>query len=316
MILLKEGLVRRWFRVLRPFINGGISGCIATICIQPIDIVKIKMQLQNFEGYSKPTPFSLARDIVNKNGVLGLYKGLDAGLIRQLTYSTARLGIFRLLCDYYKNQMVYQGHKVCNLSLGVKALIGLTSGGISSFICNPVDLALIRLQTNSLLPLSKQKYYKNVLQAMKYIIKEEGFFSMWKGSIPSIIRAMSINMGMLATFDHFIEVCYRWTGPEKNQVFVKVLSSILSGAVASVVSLPFDTIKTQIQKQTVDEEDSESLITKHEDHNLNSYSKVITHIYKSQGLSGFFKGYLTYYFRIAPHAMITLLCMDWLNKKF
>ncbi|POM81962.1 Mitochondrial carrier protein family protein [Cryptosporidium meleagridis] len=316
MILLEEGLVRRWFEVLRPFISGGISGCIATICVQPIDLVKIQMQLQNFEGYSKSTPFSVARDIIDKNGFLGLYKGLDAGLIRQLTYSTSRLGIFRLLCDYNKNQMVHQGHQVFNLSLGVKALIGLTSGGISSFICNPVDLALIRLQTNSLLPLSQQKCYKNVLQAIKCIIKEEGFFSMWKGSVPSIVRAMSINMGMLATYDHFIEVCCRWTGPNENQVFVKVLSSILSGAVASVVSLPFDTIKTQIQKQTVYEEDSESLITKQEGHNLNNYTRVIAHIYRSQGLSGFFKGYLTYYSRIAPHAMITLLCMDWFNKKF
>ncbi|KAH8584753.1 oxoglutarate malate translocator [Cryptosporidium sp. chipmunk genotype I] len=274
------------------------------------------MQLQNFEGSSKPTLPLLVRDIINRNGILGLYKGLDAGLIRQLTYSTGRLGFFRLLCNYYKNKMADQGYKTFNLSFGTKALIGLASGGIASFICNPADLALIRLQTNSMLPLSLQKDYKNVMEVMKYIIKEEGFFSMWKGSAPSIIRAMSINMGMLATFDHFIEVYHRWTGSENNLVFVKVLSSIFSGAVASIVSLPFDTIKTQMQKQTVDEEDSEALIARYRDCHLTSYKKVITHIYKNQGFSGFFKGYLTYYFRIAPHAMITLLCMDWLNNKF
>jgi solute carrier family 25 oxoglutarate transporter 11 len=32
-------------RAALPFINGGLSGMIATACIQPIDMVKVRLQL-------------------------------------------------------------------------------------------------------------------------------------------------------------------------------------------------------------------------------------------------------------------------------
>ncbi len=40
---------------------------------------------------------------------------------------------------------------------------------------------------------------------------------------------------------------------------------------------------------------------------------------KKEGVTGLWVGYPTFYFRIAPHVMITLICNDFLNdlaKKF
>ena len=39
----------------------------------------------------------VAQDIIKKDGFGYLYKGLSAGLLRQATYTTARLGIFNNL---------------------------------------------------------------------------------------------------------------------------------------------------------------------------------------------------------------------------
>ncbi|KAJ1606989.1 oxoglutarate/malate translocator protein [Cryptosporidium canis] len=309
-------LAGSWAEALRPFIKGGISGCLATICVQPIDFIKVQLQLQNFEGGPKRTPLSLAKDVVRREGLRGLYRGLDAGLIRQLTYSTGRLGIFRVLCDYYSSQRLQQGCQTGHLSFGAKALIGLVSGGVASFVCNPTDLALIRLQTNSLLPVDQRKSYRNVLQVLRHVIREEGFFSMWKGSLPSVIRAMSINMGMLATYDQCVETWIRWTGSVgRSLVLGRLVSSVISGAVASLVSLPFDIVKTQMQRQGVGGE-SEWFVARRGDCGLGRYRRITRHIYQSQGPGGFFRGYLTYYLRIAPHAAVTLLCMDWLNQRF
>ena len=44
----------------------------------------------------------MASNIIKDGGVGGLYKGLSAGLLRQATYTTARLGIFQGLSDYLK----------------------------------------------------------------------------------------------------------------------------------------------------------------------------------------------------------------------
>ena len=46
----------------------------------------------------------MAKDIIAKDGAGGLYKGLSAGLLRQATYTTARLGIFQIFTDMLKQQ--------------------------------------------------------------------------------------------------------------------------------------------------------------------------------------------------------------------
>merc|ERR1711963_1353592 len=83
-------------RAALPFINGGISGMVATTVIQPVDMVKVRIQLAG-EGTStgpKPTPLSVTRQIISSGKVLDLYTGLSAGLLRQAVYTTARLGLF------------------------------------------------------------------------------------------------------------------------------------------------------------------------------------------------------------------------------
>lgn len=49
-----------------------------------------------------PVQLTVAKDIIAQDGVGGLYKGLGAGLLRQATYTTARLGIFQYISDYLK----------------------------------------------------------------------------------------------------------------------------------------------------------------------------------------------------------------------
>lgn len=53
---------------------------------------------------------TVAKNIIKQDGFGGLYKGLSAGLLRQATYTTARLGIFQELSAYLKK--VNEG-KVC-----------------------------------------------------------------------------------------------------------------------------------------------------------------------------------------------------------
>ena len=47
---------------------------------------------------------TVAKDIIAKDGAGGLYKGLSAGLLRQATYTTARLGIFQIFSEELKTR--------------------------------------------------------------------------------------------------------------------------------------------------------------------------------------------------------------------
>lgn len=73
----------------------------ATLFVQPMDLIKNRMQLSGEGGKAKEHRNTLhaIRSIVLKEGVSGIYSGLSAGLLRQATYTTTRLGIYTWLFD-------------------------------------------------------------------------------------------------------------------------------------------------------------------------------------------------------------------------
>jgi solute carrier family 25 oxoglutarate transporter 11 len=87
------------------------------------------------------------------------------------------------------------------LSLIQKASCGLLAGFIGSLAGNPPDLALVRMQADFRLPPEERRNYKNVVDAFRRIIKEEGFFALWRGATPTVIRGVVLNLAMLASYD-------------------------------------------------------------------------------------------------------------------
>ncbi|MCI05801.1 mitochondrial-like dicarboxylate/tricarboxylate transporter DTC-like, partial [Trifolium medium] len=127
-------------------------------------------------------------------------QGLSAGLLRQATYTTARLGTFRILTN-----KAIEANDGKPLPLYQKALCGLTAGAIGATVGSPADLALIRMQADATLPLAQRRNYTNAFQALYRIGADEGILSLWKGAGPTVVRAMALNMGMLASYDQSVE---------------------------------------------------------------------------------------------------------------
>ncbi|MCO5596871.1 hypothetical protein L7F22_050941 [Adiantum nelumboides] len=75
----------------KPFVNGGVFGMLATCVIQPLDIVKVCIQL------GQGSALHVAKTMLKEEGFEAYYRGLSADLLQQATYTTARLGSFRIL---------------------------------------------------------------------------------------------------------------------------------------------------------------------------------------------------------------------------
>lgn len=216
----------------------------ATVVIQPIDTVKVRIQCAGEVGGST-NPLSMGRKILAEEGVRALYSGLDSALLRQATYTTARLGIFRSLFDWRK-----QANNGKDLPFYEKVGVALTAGMIGSIVGNPADLALIRLQADSTLPVDQRRNYKNVVDAFQRIVKEEGVLALWKGSGPTVARAMSLNAGQLATFEEIKQYVTKLRG--QNDAITRIIAGAGSGIICACVSLPFDNVKTKLQKMKAD----------------------------------------------------------------
>lgn len=122
------------------------------------------------------------------------------------------------------------------------------AGLIGSAIANPLDMALIRFQSDSSLPPAERRNYRNVFDALNKMNKELKFFGMWRGSIPTITRAMAINMFTLVPYNEVKELLQKLTNETKETTFIRLFGSAIAGVSASVGSLPFDNVKTKILK--------------------------------------------------------------------
>mmetsp|Transcript_809 Transcript_809/g.3693 ORF Transcript_809/g.3693 Transcript_809/m.3693 type:complete len:296 (+) Transcript_809:139-1026(+) len=280
------------WKAVKPFMNGGLSGMGATCIIQPLDIVKVRLQLGATGG-----PMGVAAGIIKNDGFGALYTGLSAGLLRQATYTTARLGIHAKLVDYLKEM-----NKGAPLPLAQKAGAGLAAGGLGAIFGSPADLSLIRMQADKTLPVAERRNYTGVVHALSDTVKKEGIGGLFTGAGTTSIRAMALNMGMLASNDQAKEMM------KENGITgftATVGASSIAGFFASFFSLPFDYVKTQLQKQKPLPDGTLP---------FKGFGDCCAKTMAAGGPLKFYTGFPTYYVRIAPHAMFTLILLDQINS--
>jgi solute carrier family 25 oxoglutarate transporter 11 len=218
---------------------------------------------------------------------MDLYTGLSAGLLRQAVYTTARLGFF----DTFMKSLTASAESKGN-SIGFKerAGAGLAAGGLAAVVGNPADLALIRMQSDGLKPAAQRANYTSVIDALTRISKNEGVLRLWAGAYPTVVRAMALNFGQLAFFSEAKNQLKSTNLSSRTQTLT---ASAVAGFFASFLSLPFDFMKTRLQKQTRAADGTLPYKGM-----FDCFGKVA----REEGLLRFYRGFGTYYVRIAPHA--------------
>ncbi|KAJ9078665.1 hypothetical protein DSO57_1004290 [Entomophthora muscae] len=73
-----------------PLYLGGVAACITTLGTHPLDLVKVQLQSNPVKG----SVINSLTSIYHAYGMRGFYQGISAGLLRQMTYSTARFGAY------------------------------------------------------------------------------------------------------------------------------------------------------------------------------------------------------------------------------
>merc|ERR1711953_435039 len=138
---------------------AAVSGSGATVVVQPMDLVKNRMQTNKSLTVGK-----CVSGIIKNDGILKMWTGLGAGILRQCSYTTVRLGVYRKLEENYKPE-----------SFGEKLALGATAGFIGSLFGNPAEVCLIRMTADGNLPPAERRGYTSVGNALTRI-KRRGYW--------------------------------------------------------------------------------------------------------------------------------------------
>lgn len=83
------------------------------------------------------------------------------------------------------------------------------------------------------------------------------------------------------------------------------IASMVSAVATSCASLPFDNVKTKLQKQSKLPDGT---------YPYSGFFNCIVKTAANEGITGFWAGLPTYYFRVGPHSIITLIAADNLRR--
>jgi dicarboxylate transporter 10 len=251
-----------------------------------------QVRLQTRQGDAPKNMSGTVLQIVRNDGILGLYTGLSASLLRQLTYSTARFGIYEDL----KSRYTTPGHEPSPLLLTAMAASSGFVGGIAG---NFADVVNVRMQHDASLPIAEQRQYKHAVDGVIRMAREEGAMSWLRGWLPNSSRAAAMTASQLASYDTFKRMLLEWT-PLGDTLTTHFSASFLAGLVAATVTSPIDVIKTRVMSSA----------------NKQGIMGMIGDIYRAEGIMWMFKGWLPSFLRLGPSVYIRQLPNDLLTDRF
>ncbi|XP_062077032.1 mitochondrial uncoupling protein 5-like [Humulus lupulus] len=260
---------------LKGFVEGGIASIVAGASTHPLDLIKVRMQLQGEPSLAAPNPamqplirpamagnisipalrmveppprvgpVSIGVGIVRSEGVAALFSGVSATILRQTLYSATRMGLYEVLRGKWTDP------ETGNFSLPRKIAAGLVAGGVGAAVGNPADVAMVRMQADGRLPINERRNYKSVVDAIGQMSKSEGVTSLWRGSALTVNRAMIVTASQLASYDQIKEMILE-KGVMRDGIGTHVTASFAAGFVAAVASNPVDVIKTRVMNMRVE----------------------------------------------------------------
>jgi len=240
--------------------------------------------------------------VVQTEGVSALFSGVSATMLRQVLYSTTRMGLYEVLKEKWREP----GSKPGNLPLVKKIAAGLLAGGIGAAVGNPADVAMVRMQADGRLPVAQRRNYTSVADAIGRMVRQEGVTSLWTGSSLTVQRAMIVTASQLASYDQIKETIISHD-IMKDGLGTHVTASFSAGFVAAVASNPVDVIKTRIMNMNPKPGEPAPYSGA-----LDCVMKTI----KAEGPMALYKGFIPTVTRQGPFTIVLFVTLEQVRKIF
>ncbi|XP_014504951.1 mitochondrial succinate-fumarate transporter 1 [Vigna radiata var. radiata] len=275
-------------------ISGSLGGIVEASCLQPIDVIKTRLQLDRSGNYKGI--LHCGATISRTEGVRALWKGLTPFATHLTLKYALRMGSNAVF------QSAFKDPETGKLSGHGRFLSGFGAGVLEAIvIVTPFEVVKIRLQQQKGLSPELLKY-KGPIHCARMIIREEGFRGLWAGVAPTVMRN-GTNQSAMFTAKNAFDVLL-WKKHEGDgkvlQPWQSMISGFLAGTAGPICTGPFDVVKTRLMAQS---REGGELKYKGMVH-------AIRTIYAEEGLLALWKGLLPRLMRIPPGQAIMWAVAD------
>ncbi|XP_033930408.1 mitochondrial uncoupling protein 3-like isoform X2 [Melopsittacus undulatus] len=281
------------------FVSAGLAGCIADLCTFPLDTAKVRLQIQGEGRIPRPIGTVEYRGVlgtlstmVRTEGPRSLYSGLAAGLQRQMSFASIRIGLY----DSVKQLYTPKGAE--STGLAPRLLAGCTTGAVAVACAQPTDVVKVRFQASGA-QLDGARRYSGTVDAYRTIAREEGVRGLWRGTLPNIARNAIINCGELVTYDLIKDALLRAQLMSDN-VPCHFVAAFGAGFCATVVASPVDVVKTRYMNAQPGQ--------------YRGALSCLLELLVQDGLAGFYKGFVPSFLRLGCWNVVMFVSYEQLQR--
>lgn len=283
-------------------VAGSVAGLATVAFSHPLDVVRTRFQVSDGRTSSlalyKNTPHALWT-IARTEGLRGLYAGFYPAVLG----STISWGLYFFF--YSKAKERYSKGRE-ELTPGLHLASAAEAGALVCFCTNPLWLVKTRLQLQT--PLHQNRPYSGLYDAVRTILKEEGWIALYKGLVPGLFL---VTHGAIQ-FTAYEElrkavVEFRSADSEEDSSAVELLNTIdyatlgaSSKLAAILLTYPFQVIRSRLQQRP-----SKGGIPIY----MDSWH-VVKETARFEGFRGFYRGITPNMLKNVPAASITFIVYE------
>jgi solute carrier family 25 uncoupling protein 8/9 len=286
-------------QTISPVVQMLISGSAASwgeICTIPFDTAKVRLQNQ-VAGPGGKLEYKGLLDVLAKQfkyeGVTSPWKGVSAGVQRQMAFAPIRIGLYGPVKDFYMNG------KSGDPDVLTRIAAGLTTSAIGITVACPTDVVKVRLQAEGRLPPGAARRYTGAIDAYRKIVAQEGIKGLWTGYGPNLARNCVVNATELVAYDSTKQFLLSTPYFEDN-MFTHIGAGLGAGLAATLLGSPVDVVKTRVMSAKV----------------AVSAPKMAIEMLKKEGPGAFYKGFIPNFTRIGSWNIVTWVTLEKLKALY
>ncbi|KAM6905645.1 mitochondrial glutathione transporter SLC25A39 isoform 2-T2 [Xenentodon cancila] len=250
---------------VQQMLASGTGALLTSLFVTPLDVVKIRLQAQQTPLHQgkcflycnglmdhiyvcqnatsctswckKPTHFSGTLDafvkITRHEGVRSLWSGLPPTLVMAVPATVIYFTCYDQLRDFLRFGVGLHGSHVPLLA-GALARLGAVT------VISPLELVRTKMQ-------SRRLTYHELQVCIRSAVAQGGLLSLWRGWGPTVLR--DVPFSALYWFNYELvkaQLCEQYRMSQAN-FSISFTAGAVSGAIAAILTLPFDVVKTRRQ---------------------------------------------------------------------
>ncbi|XP_074048984.1 mitochondrial glutathione transporter SLC25A40 isoform X2 [Macrotis lagotis] len=299
---------------LQQMIASCTGAILTSLMVTPLDVVKIRLQVQNNpypkrrcflycnglmdhlyfcdEGshkawYKKPGRFSGTLDafikIIRNEGIKSLWSGLPPTLVMAVPATVIYFTCYDQLSSFMKSKV--ENDAYVPIFAGTVARLGAVT------VISPLELIRTKMQSRAL-------SYKELHLFVRRKLAEDGWISLWRGWSSTVMRDVPFSAMYWYNFEMFKKWLCKNSDKYEPTFGINFAAGAISGSIASIVTLPFDVVKTQKQTKLWRHESARDVALRA------STWDIMKQIVAKHGISGLFAGLIPRLIKVAPACAI------------